>query len=407
MPGLSPLKCFPFVVATCLALVLAPLITTAETHVGSKSANSQEVSGSSGDELAPAVAFGGEVFMVVWEYAYSSVDHDVYLRLVSPTGTPEGVSIGVVTSALWEGSPAVAHSGSSGNFLVVWEQVNAEGDWDIVGQRYDVDGSAVGSLLEIATGTSEQRRPVVAWGGGRWLVVWEDQVTAVINDLRGLLLEDDGTVIGSELVVASGETDESAPAVAFGGSRFLVVWQDEGAGEYDIVARTVASNGDLGSAATLVSWEYDQIRPSLAYSAEDESFLVVWEDHHWGFGEDWDIYARRVDTDGAAVGSLLAISWEGADPRTSPAIAYNSGNTEYQVLWEYETGDGNRDLYRRRVSPGGELLGSEATLAELTTEETTPAVAGDGEYGYLVAWEDSRNSAVSGRDLYAEFVCRE
>jgi len=381
---------------TGIALVLAPVITMAETHVGGKSTYSQAVAAALEDELAPAVAFGGGVFMVVWEYAYSGADDDVRLRLVSPTGTPQGVSTDVVATTRREGSPAVAHSGSSGNCLVVWEGINALGDWDIVGQLFDADSSAVGSRLEIAAGTSEQRRPAVAWGGGRWLIVWEHQVTAVINDLRGLLLEDDGTVIGSELVVSSGEADESAPAAAWGSDRFLVAWQDAGAGEYDIVARTVASNGDLGSALVLASWEWDQIRPALAYSPEDESFLVVWEDHHWGWGEDWDIYARRVDTGGAAVGSLLAISWEGDDPRTAPAIAYNSGNTEYQVVWEYETSDGNWDLYRRRVSPGGELLGVSAALAELTTQETAPAAAGDGEYGYLVSWEDSRNAGVCG-----------
>ena len=32
---------------------------------------------------------------------------------------------------------------------------------------------------------------------------------------------------------------------------------------------------------------------------------MVWEDHHWGFGQDWGIYGRRVSTTGVALGGLV------------------------------------------------------------------------------------------------------
>ena len=392
---------------TCLSCVLlSPLVAVAIGPAGTKGIDSRVISAASGNELAPAVAFGGEVALIAWEYAYSADDHDVWFAPVNAYGIPLGYSIYVATSTRWEGAPAVAYSGNSGNFLVVWEEVNPEGDWDVLGRLYESNGTAASDVLEIAVGTSGQRKPAVAWGDDTWLVVWEHLVTAepLSNDLRARRLGDDGTVSRLELVIASGGADESAPAVAWGGSRFLVAWQEAAADEYDIAARTVASTGDLGSPATLANWEYDQIRPSLAYSPEDGSFLVVWEDHHWGWGEDWDIYARRVNAEGSVVGGLVGISWEGGGPRTAPAVAYDSGNAEYQVVWEYDAIGRNRDLYRRRVSPGGILLGAEVALAELTVEETSPAVAGDGRFGYLVAWEDLRNAAVSGRDLYAEFV---
>ena len=366
---------------TCLSCVLlSSLVAVAGNPAGTKGIDSREISAASGDELAPAVAFGGEVALIAWEYAYSVDDHDVWFAPVNAYGIPLGYSINVAISTRWEGAPAVAYSGNSGNFLVVWEEVNPDGDWDVLGRLYENNGTAASDVLEIAVGTSGQRKPAVAWGEDTWLVVWEHLVTAepLSNDLRATRLEDDGTVSRRELVIASDE--------------------------YDIAARTVASNGDLGSAVALVNWEYDQIRPSLAYSPDDGSFLVVWEDHHWGWGEDWDIYARRVNAEGSVVGGLVGISWEGGSPRTAPTVAYDSGNAEYQVVWEYDMSLRNRDLYRRRVSPGGVLLGAEVALAELTAEETSPAVAGDGRYGYLVAWEDLRNAAVSGRDLYAEFV---
>ncbi|MCJ7755439.1 MAG: hypothetical protein MUP13_12815, partial [Thermoanaerobaculales bacterium] len=384
-------------------LVLLILFTPLLTRFGEAS---EAVTTDAQDQRVPATTFGQDVFLVVWEHEYSTEDHDVYFRLASSVGVPTGSSIAVATSSRWEGSPAVAFCADTGNFLVVWEEVNLSGNLDIRGQLYGSDGSTVGEAIEIATGDSEQLHPTIAWGDARWLVVWREEFAAnpLNNDLHAILLENDGTPDGLEIVLASEDTDESAPAAAWGDDRFLVAWQDASAGEYDIVARTVTIGGTLSSVATLADWEYDQIRPAVAYSPENESYLVVWEDHHWGFGEDWDIYGRRVSTTGEALGGLVAVSWDGSAPRTAPAIAYDSGNAEYQVVWSYEPSEGNRDLWRRRLSPGVALIGPEVSLAALSSHETEPAAAGDGQYGYLFVWEDARDEQTNGLDIYAEFV---
>ena len=57
-------------------------------------------------------------------------------------------------------------------------------------------------------------------------------------------------------------------------------------------------SGAFAAPAPVISWEYDQLQPAIAYSGATNEFLVVWEDHHWGFGTDWDIYARRVNASG-------------------------------------------------------------------------------------------------------------
>ena len=256
MDGPSRLVRLVFRAATLgMALtVLAP--QAVEPSDPSKGLSAQAVTSDAQDQLVPSVSFGQGVFLVVWEHEYSSPDHDVYFRLTSAVGVPTGSSIAVATSSRWEGSPAVAHCDNTGNFLVVWEEVTLAGDRDIRGQLYGSDGSEVGETLEIATGTSEQLHPAVAWGDARWLVVWHEQITAspLDNDLHAIVLLNDGTPDGSEIVLASQDSDESAPAVAWGDDRFLVAWQDAAAGEYDVVSRTVTTGGGLGSMATLANW---------------------------------------------------------------------------------------------------------------------------------------------------------
>ena len=66
------------------------------------------------------------------------------------------------------------------------------------------------------------------------------------------------------------------------------------------------------AAVPIISWEYDQVSSAIAYNSQTDQYLVVWEDHHWGFGTDWDIYGQRVAADGSTVGGGVGISYEGS-----------------------------------------------------------------------------------------------
>lgn len=165
-----------------------------------------------------------------------------------------------------------------------------------------------------------------------------------------------------------------------------------------------ASSALPAVAAPIISWEYDQLAPAVAYNAAAEEYLVVWEDHHWGWGDDWDIYGQRVNGDGTLAGSNFGISWEGANHRESPDVAYNPGSGEYLVSWEYEHSPDDHDVYRRRVGSDGTLLEGETAVSNQGTWEGRPALASDAAGAYLIVWEDGRNSGTQGLDIYGEVV---
>jgi len=203
--------------------------------------------------------------------------------------------------------------------------------------------------------------------------------------------------------------DALAPAVAYGpvNNQYLVVWQDKYPEkvDYDITARRVGDDGSLvGSEITISTWEYDQVKPRLAFNGAANEFLVVWEDHHWGWGEDWDIYGQRVHASGTLIGGNFGISWEGANHRENPAVAYKPAANEYLVAWEHEYSTSDHDVYRRRVGSNGALPEGEAAVSSLDSWEGRPALASDGAGAYLVAWEDGRNSATQGLDIYGDLV---
>ena len=107
------------------------------------------------------------------------------------------------------------------------------------------------------------------------------------------------------------------------------------------------------AAAPVIDWQWDQIRPAIAYNPENDTYLVVWEDHHWDFGDDWDIYGRLLAGDGAPLGAAFGIGFAEANRRLAPTVAYNPQIDEFLVVYEYEYSDADHDLYARRVSAAG------------------------------------------------------
>jgi len=156
--------------------------------------------------------------------------------------------------------------------------------------------------------------------------------------------------------------------VAYGSAsgQYLVVWQDKDPpkADYDVTARRVGDDGSLvGDEIPISTWEHDQVKPRLAFNSQANEFLVVWEDHHWAWGDARDIHGQRVRANGTLAGANFGISWDGANARLSPDVAYHADAGEYLVAWEYESTPDDHHVYSRRVGRDGALLEDEAVVS--------------------------------------------
>lgn len=381
------------------------------------------------DQVQPAIAYNSAAgeYLVVWEdhhWGWGD-DWDIYARRIAADGTPLGSHFGVS----WEGSdhrlaPDVVYHPTVGEYLVVWEYEYSSSDHDIYARLVASNGTLIGNELAIATTGQYESNPVVAYNSqdDEYLVVWESQEgsgEASHFDIYGQRLDPSGDTQGDPIAIATGLLDEMAPAVAHdpANNQYLVVWQElappAGADavtsittfEFNIYGQRVAANGTLvGDQIAISTWQYDQVKPRLAFNSAAAQFLVVWEDHHWGWGEDWDVYGQRVSTSGRLVGGNFGISWEGANHRESPGVAYKPTVNEYLVVWEVEYSPTDHDVYRRRVGSDGALLDDETVVSNLSSWEGRPALASDTHRAYLIAWEDGRNAVTQGMDIYESLM---
>src|SRR5205814_60444 len=83
-------------------------------------------------------------------------------------------------------------------------------------------------------------------------------------------------------------------------------------------------------------------------------------------------------------------------------LAWNG--SEYLIVWEEDRAADPNDVFATRVTPTGEVLDPEGLpLATTPAVPWRPAVAWSGSE-FLVAWEDSRDLAASGPNIYASRV---
>ncbi|ABS25884.1 cell wall/surface repeat-containing protein [Anaeromyxobacter sp. Fw109-5] len=312
-------------------------------------------------------------------------------------GSPERVTLESTDSAVVNGnqasvfppptgsqsSPAVAFDGTS--HLVVWSDARGGAGQDLHGARV----SAAGVLLDpaplvISAGPGDEITAAVAFDGTNYLVVWQDQRGSTGRDVYGARVSPDGTVLDpGGIAISTAAEHQVEPAVAFDGTSYLVVWEDRRGGLADVRGARVSPNGSVLASELLISGApLHQTQPAVACASG--ACLVAWRDGRAGGP---DVYGARVAGASVVDAGGLPISRAGSS-QGRPAVA--SDGSGYLVVWN-DTRSGTSDVYGSRVGADGQILDLSglAITAEADAQQS-PEVAFEGAY-YVVAWHDRRS----------------
>ncbi len=269
-------------------------------------------------------------------------------------------------------------------------------------EEYNKDGIKSGEFL-IDTNVvymgaqGYQSSPSITFDGTNYLVVWQDERSGSY-DIYGAKVSPSGAVLnpaGIPISTASG--DQSSPSITFDGTNYLVVWADGRSGSYDIYGARVSTSGVVLDAAgiPISTASGDQYSPSIAF--DGTNYLVVWVDYRSSLYYS-DIYGARVTTSGAVLDTAgIPISTASGD-QYSPSIAFDG--TNYFVVWT----DGRDvwDIYGARVTTSGAVLDTAGIpISTESDNQYSPSIAFDGT-NYLVVWMDERSGLYS--DIYGAKV---
>ena len=348
-----------------------------------------------GSQTTPAVASNGTDYLAVWADDRGG-DVDIYGARVSQAGAvldALGLPIGVAVNA--QQSPAVAFNGT--NYLVVWSDGRRGSGNDIYGARVSPAGSVLDpSGLPLSTSTVFtllMRAPAIAFDGTNYLIVWEEKTgfTAPTN-LNGLRVSPTGAPVGSPFVVSNAVGNQLAAALAFDGTNYLTVWQDDRGGQSDIYGARITPAGTVVDSAGFLVSGTPQLQSNPTVEFNGTSYFVAWEDYR-NTSTGGDIYGARVTTAGSVLDTAGLSLVAAAANQTQPSITKLGAN--YLLAWQ-DLRNGTQDVYATRLDATGSVLdGTGLSVMTAPGDQTTVAVATNGTSAF-VTWADSRTQDIVG-----------
>ena len=200
--------------------------------------------------------------------------------------------------------------------------------------------------------------------------------------------------------------NEQRSVVACSGGSVFLAWRDSRNGG-SIYAQSLSGNG-------YALWAPDGVligpaggdAPSLSIISGFDGAYIAWEN---GEGSNADIYVQRVNGNGVAqwtAGGVAVCTAPGG--QFSPMMSVTL-NGVLNVAWvdgrDFATN--NVDVYANRVSSTGTVLHGPngfAVYPGLGEQRIGAFLPFDDEGTSLIVWEDERNLATLGSDIYGAFI---
>jgi len=332
-----------------------------------------------------------------------------------------------------ESEPAATASDAAGNFVVVWQSFEDEGDesdfgiyvrfFQANGDPIDLDEDGLdGDRLLVNTLTAgSQSAPAVAMdSAGNFVVVW--QAALADGDGSGIYarrwnasLKDWSDPV-EFLVNETSLGDQITPAVAMDGSgRFTVVWAGPDSDGTGIFARRYAADGTpdpAGEFQVNVERATDQSSPTIGMNEAGDAVIAWVSDHNRLIDpEDAEktIFARWYDFAGTPLGAgEFSVSEYVKDAQEFPTVGLE-GDGDFTLAWQSINQESNQEgegtswgVYARQFTvdrQAGTISSPQA--AEFRVNETTdgpqryPAIGVAAEGQFVVTWQSIRQDESS------------
>lgn len=340
-------------------------------------------------------------FEVVWEGIDSDTgDYGIYAQRFTADGTPVGGETQINNTLLNDQSSPQTAMDADGRFVVVWDDVDQNGDINIYARRFNADGSPSGGDFMVNSTTisylTSGTVPAVGMdSAGNFTVAWEsyDDVNGD-DDIYARRFDSSGTALGREFRVNTEITnDQMFPAVAMSATGdFIVAWQSttqDADGSTGIYAQRYTASGTAlgGEFRVNTTIANEQTLVTAAMSATGD-VILAWQSAAQDSDGSSGIYAQRYDAIGTALGGEFRVNTEVSNDQTTPVAAMNAAG-DLIMTWESMAQDGNgKGIYARRYDATGTPLGGEFRVnTEIANDQMLPAAGINSDLDMVVAWQ--------------------
>ncbi len=323
---------------------------------------------------------------------------------------------------------------ADGGIVVVWASSISNGsDTDrgsIQGQRYAIDGTALGEQFQVNSYTSNHQSlpSVAAMADGGFAVSWRSDGSSGSdssgNSIQGQRFAADGTALGVQFQVNShttgSQSHSSVAALSSGG--FVTVWfSSAGPTSPDPSLSSIQGQRFTADGAPLggeflvntytLSWQF---APSVA-ALPDGGFVAVWNSYAPS-GSDFSgdsIQGQRYAADGTALGGEFQINSYTTSYQSHASVAALADGS-FIVVWHSDGSNGSDSsgysIQGQRYAADGTFLGGNFQVNSHTaTDQRSPSVATLADNGFVAVWQsygssgsDSSGPSIQGQRFAAD-----
>jgi hypothetical protein len=381
------------------------------------------------DAYDPAAAFGQDVYLVAWKSGHLAegdlrqgleyIGNIVACRLDRDGKVLDARPLVVCSAPDLQERPRVAFGG--GVFLVVWQDLRNEKYWDVYATRVTPEGEVLDSDgFLVSGGAHSQALPDVVWDGKAFQVVWQDFRCGNRYEVYGARVSAEGKVLepaGRLFVTEPPPLSRINPVVASpaGGGKSLLFWLGAGRvlGRRDVAYAGchLLMNGEASAEPTYVNCDVRSMPGAstghlpfpTCVAAGPEAFLVAWTTHApYGRGNaPNDAHAALFTRDGRLEKKLLLTRVERDEHGRvrNPSAAWDG--SAFVVAWHQVSGYAKDDLAKwpieaifcARVAKDGVAVSQQHVAGTVSGPAIRPAVASDGAGTTLIAYEQHPETA--------------
>jgi hypothetical protein len=291
-----------------------------------------------GMRQAPAVAAGNNGYLAVAFRQVTNSTGQWIGRLVAPDGSLQAsFEISPVMSDFFYSNPSVAFDGT--NYLVVAHRGYLGRSAELVAWRVSPQGVLLDGATGLTIGTGVPQDHALAFDGTRYLVVFAKEGTGL--HLYGSFIGTNGSVGDEFQITSASSQSQGQPALSFDGVNYLLVWQQFRV-DQDIMATRLTPAGQSldGEGFVICSAVGAQGSPKVVFGGDN--YLVVWVDQRnsnvFVDASQGDIYAARIDRSGAlldksAPSSSFAVHVGDGSSTIDSHVAVAYTGKDYLVTW--------------------------------------------------------------------------
>ena len=398
-----------------ILIALASVICATKSHAqwNSNTSINNPISTEINHQQVPRVtsdSYGGAIITWIdFRTDITNVIGDIYAQRIKADGSIAWTSNGIsICANAADQTEAFIVEDGNGGAIISWQDIR-NGNRDIYAQRIDSNGTALWTTngVAVVTKASEQRSPkIISDGANGAIIAWEDSINGN-SDIFVQRVLANGTLAwfsGGIPVCISAGTQMNARLTTDGSNGAILTWQDKRNGnDYDIYAQRITSAGAASWATNgvvICNKVNTQNNPKIESDHAGGAY-IMWADKRGAI--DYDVYAQRINSAGVVQWVANGISVCSATGSQSAIDATTDGvSNGIFIVWK----DGrtiNEHVFGQYLNSSGAITftSNGIMLSNNALTQLNPNIVGVGNNEAVVTWQDSSSG---NWDIYAQKI---